>query len=650
MAVAELANITAALVLAREGQEAERGRFDREAKRAAALGEELVASEARRKVQEEEISLVRKQVRAPTVVFLLRLFCLKIPRFACAFLKRCVHHHDRWINLTSFLFYFILFLFTSGHDVSLNWMYVPVCTHTHTHTLRAFPPFLAPPIYIHTQVSRLDSKIEGDMSREKAKSEATVRASVAGAEREANLLRASLRETEAELLASRERERLAADAAGASLKAELVVARDTADRAERALATALERARSAEAGAGAKDRQAERAAQAARQDKDTLKRGLVASQTACAELRAERSRLLSELEQAASSAAVAAATAAAAAATAAPPMGSDSCFSSPTGGIGVGIGGSVGTTGLGVGAGASTAAAVASAAAHTDLEGRLALALAESAEARAEAQRLKNKVRAYDRQRHKIAVGAAAGPASQAQGVVGGDDGLFLGEGRWGRRERLQEGLRESCRVMDRVATALSAAVDAGTDGLRSGGGGNELDVDRRLAAGERKRRSRGGSAGGVVVGGRQHSLAPAPATHQKGSGRRRGSRRRRAFSMDSRHSGSGDDDGDRDRHPHDDVDSFGDTSEGGSPVDDDAQRVVSRAEVREFSARLRFEAARLLGVREDERKAAEGKVARLRQDLRDSEGREAEITARLEESREVSWGIRVRTGSPLCA
>lgn len=49
-------------MLAREGQEAERGRFDRESKRAAALGEELVASEARRKVQEGEIALVRKQV------------------------------------------------------------------------------------------------------------------------------------------------------------------------------------------------------------------------------------------------------------------------------------------------------------------------------------------------------------------------------------------------------------------------------------------------------------------------------------------------------------------------------------------------------------------------------------------------------------
>lgn len=72
MAVAELANITAALVLAREGQEAERGRSDRESKRAAALEEELVASEARRKVQEEEISLVRKQVR--WICYFLSLF------------------------------------------------------------------------------------------------------------------------------------------------------------------------------------------------------------------------------------------------------------------------------------------------------------------------------------------------------------------------------------------------------------------------------------------------------------------------------------------------------------------------------------------------------------------------------------------------
>lgn len=107
---------------------------------------------------------------------------------------------------------------------------------------------------------------------------------------------------------------------------------------------------------------------------------------------------------------------------------------------------------------------------------------------------------------------------------------------------------------------------------------------------------------------------------------------------MDSCHSGVGEGDGDRYHHR---ADSFGDTSDEGS-LRNDAQRVVSRADVREVSTHLRFEAARLLGVREDERKVAEGKVARLRQDLRDSEGREAEITARLEESREVSGGIQV--------
>ncbi|CAN0126637.1 unnamed protein product [Scytosiphon promiscuus] len=68
----ELANLTAALILAREGQEAERGRFDRESKRAAALAEELVASETRRKVQEEEISLVRKQPAIEPDSFILR--------------------------------------------------------------------------------------------------------------------------------------------------------------------------------------------------------------------------------------------------------------------------------------------------------------------------------------------------------------------------------------------------------------------------------------------------------------------------------------------------------------------------------------------------------------------------------------------------
>eukprot|EP00903_Cladosiphon_okamuranus_P008266 g7956.t1 len=542
-AVAELANLTAALVLAREGQEAERGRFDRESKRAAALGEELVASEARRKVQEEEIALVRKQV------------------------------------------------------------------------------------------SRLDAKIEQDMMREKAKSDANAKATAAGAEREADSLRASLRQTEAELLASRSRERHAADAADASLKAELAAARDTVERTEEALAAALERARAAEAGA-------ERAAQASRQDKDTLKRGLVASQTACAELRAERSRLLSELEHAASSAAVAAATAAAEAS-----LGSASSFSSPTDvgrGDGGGGGGGRGRGGDNTSPAAARAvetAATAAATLHrtrTDLEGRLALALAEAAEARAETQRLKRQAEVSEREHRTPAVASGQAAPHAARGrkesSAGGSDGEE-------ERARLQEALRDSCRVMGRVATALSAAADDETGGPRSGGGGSELDDPRWATTGRGKRWRR---TGGCAGAGRNHSLA-AGAPASRSSGRRPGSRRRRrAFSVDSL-SGAGDS-GDRSRRRRVDDGCFGDSSDGGDEgsTGDEARRAVSRSEVREISERLRFEASRLLGLRADEQRAAEDKVARLRQDLRDSESREAEVAARLEESRELS---REQTG-----
>ncbi|CAM9412797.1 unnamed protein product, partial [Ectocarpus sp. 6 AP-2014] len=501
--VAEVANLTAALVLAREGQEAERGRFDRESKRAAALGEELVASEARRKVQEEEISLVRKQV------------------------------------------------------------------------------------------SRLDAKIEGDMSRVKANSDATARATAAGAEREANSLRAGLREAKAELAAAREGARQAAENADASLKAELAAARE----AEAELTASEARAKA----------QAERAARAAQLDKDTLKRGLVASQTACAELRAERSRLLSELEHAATSAATAAAAAAAS-------VGSTSSFSSPTGG--------------GDGDDGGAAAASAFVRARKDLEGRLALAVAEAAESRAEAQRLKRKLQAVsDREDEGTPPGLGVGFCARTKRRNGGggtrgkdDDYLFGLDGDRPHREGLQEALRESCGVMERIASALSAAAaDRRTSRRPGSDGGSELD-DPRWAFG---RRRRGGDANE-----QRSSLTVAP-----GSGRRRSNRRRRAFSVDSNRSGVGDADLRQD--------GFGDCAESGGEGDD-LRRVVSRAEVREVAERLRFEAARLLGVRKEERKAAGDKVASLRRDLRDSESREAEVTARLEESRELS---REQTG-----
>lgn len=58
----ELGSVQAALASAREGQETQRLRSKRESKRAMALEKELVASEARQKLQEEEISVVRHQV------------------------------------------------------------------------------------------------------------------------------------------------------------------------------------------------------------------------------------------------------------------------------------------------------------------------------------------------------------------------------------------------------------------------------------------------------------------------------------------------------------------------------------------------------------------------------------------------------------
>ncbi|CAN0527810.1 unnamed protein product, partial [Ectocarpus sp. 12 AP-2014] len=170
------------------------------------------------------------------------------------------------------------------------------------------------------------------------------------------------------------------------------------------------------------------------------------------------------------------------------------------------------------------------------------------------------------------------------------------------------------------VASALSAAAaDRRTSRRPGSDGGSELD-DPRWAFGRRRREGDANE--------QRSSLTAAP-----GSGRRRSSRRRRAFSVDSNRSGVGDADLRRD--------GFGDCAESGGEGDD-LRRVVSRAEVREVAECLRFEAARLLGVRKEERKAAGDTVASLRRDLRDSESREAEVTARLEESRELS---REQTG-----
>lgn len=62
VAQAELVKLRATLSLAREGQEIERSRFEQESRRVTTLEEKLEASEDRRKLQEEQILLARKQV------------------------------------------------------------------------------------------------------------------------------------------------------------------------------------------------------------------------------------------------------------------------------------------------------------------------------------------------------------------------------------------------------------------------------------------------------------------------------------------------------------------------------------------------------------------------------------------------------------
>ena len=63
-AESELSSLRGALARAREGEEAERLRSQRESQRVTTLKKELEASESRQKNQEEEIALVRKQVRS----------------------------------------------------------------------------------------------------------------------------------------------------------------------------------------------------------------------------------------------------------------------------------------------------------------------------------------------------------------------------------------------------------------------------------------------------------------------------------------------------------------------------------------------------------------------------------------------------------
>ena len=144
-------------------------------------------------------------------------------------------------------------------------------------------------------MSRLDAKIEVDVRRERAKLDAAAKASLTEAQREVATLGARVKTLETDLRVTRQRERIAADATD-DLKAELVVCRKKSERAGAEAAAALEQALAAEATAESKVRSSQQAADTAQRDKETLKRTLVASQAQAAELRAEYSRLLSQLE------------------------------------------------------------------------------------------------------------------------------------------------------------------------------------------------------------------------------------------------------------------------------------------------------------------------------------------------------------------
>lgn len=438
------------------------------------------------------------------------------------------------------------------------------------------------------QVSRLDAKIEVDVRRERAKLDAAAKASLAEAQREAATLGARMETMETDLRATQQRERVAAEAAE-DLKAELANCQKKSERAGAEAASALEQALAAEATADSQARSFQKTADTARRDKETLKRSLVASQAQAAELRAEYSRLLSRLD---------------------PASATPSFLSGRAGGLGDGATATLQAAVEAPGAAAGTISTAAALRMRAELEEKLTLALAESTEARTVAQRLKLKVKACEREHKPLSTAVAgnsardrieewgASDAKQRQGLQE-SGGVSGGTGCAGKRE-----LHLACRAMDRVASALCAAVNR----TEHHGGGGRRQFDDTLGATSTQPRGR-------VAGGSYHSTALA-------GGRRR---RRRALSAGSSRAGD-----DRD------VDNgrFGDEWERGSEGD---QRFISRVKVRELSERLRSEAGKVLDARADEREEAEEKVARLQQELRNSENREAEAAARLEESREVS-------------
>lgn len=460
------------------------------------------------------------------------------------------------------------------------------------------------------KVAKLAAQVEGERK-------AMTAGQNAAEAREARV-RASLDKAEADLRAMREREQ---EAAGyvANLKAEVTARCDELTTAETALTAALERARLAEATAQSRLREIERAAQNAtntaeisRQDKETLKRGLVAAQAQAAEVRAEYGRLLAEFERlkAARSSLSAAATGG----------GSGSGSYRP---------GDESTTAAVAAAAEAAVAEAAEAAAKSavatalemrrELEERLALAQAEAMEARTESQRLKSKVKAMAAAAVTTSGAGATKPVSSstfldATGARPSEDAVGrrpgsahrdryrdVDSGRSDTRAWEHQALLEACSMMKRVSSALSDAVDGNeTDSPPARRG--PTDLDPRWASDPKRGHAKTGP-GGVRVSGR----------------RRRG----RALSADSLGEGG--------------VVGFRVGEDVARWEDGEQNESSSTNKVRRIVERLRSSVATVLAARREERAVADRHKSRLQEDLRNSEAREAETAARLEESREVS-------------
>lgn len=456
--------------------------------------------------------------------------------------------------------------------------------------------------FFSVKVAKLAAQIEQEQHRARAKASAMTEEKTVAVEREAKL-RTNVEALETDLQGAREREREAVNSA-ANLKAELLVGQDAIERTEAALATALEQIRAAEETAQSHARAAEaaerniaKATEAARQDKETLKRGLVAAQAQAAAHRAELSRVQqTQLDR----------TAAAG--------------QSP-GGVGL----RDATTAVAAAAEAAVAEAAEAAAAsavqmRSEFEERIVLAQAEATEARTEVQRLKSKLQNTT----PASVGGEGGNVSPLS-PFRATSGIKRSAGTRGElakttHHRNREGrpvaprieyidvLQDAHGMMDRVALALSEAVNETSGGSRSRGD-NDLN-DPRWAA---------------------------PQTSPRGTMAKQGNRagrvrHRRALSADSFG---------RDELAVFEVKEGERYTWGGSEEAEEEggvqEEALSRAEVLATSERLRFSAAKLLAVRREEKGSADVRLARLRQELRDSEAREADTAARLEESREVS-------------